>query len=281
VTELALPFLYALVLWWASTGLILYWVGVPERATRWSGLLAGGLVLAGLAAVWLSSADGGRGGAYIAFTAAVLVWGGVELTFLAGLITGPRRTSCPDGAGGWRRAAFATETVIHHELALAGAGLLVLAAAAGGANPIGPWTYAALWAMRLSAKLNLFLGVPVTNEAMLPDQLRYLASYFRTRPLNLLFPLSVTAGTALAAALAVAATAAGTPPGLAAGLTLVATFLALAVLEHWFMVLPLPSAALWRWSLQRRAPTAFPGLKAELLTLVQPDPGPSLDRRRP
>ena len=26
----------------------------------------------------------------------------------------------------------------------------------------------------------------------------------------------------------------------------------LAILEHWFLVLPLPAAALWRWSLRLR-----------------------------
>jgi hypothetical protein len=29
--------------------------------------------------------------------------------------------------------------------------------------------------------------------------------------------------------------------------------LALATLEHWFLMLPLPSAALWNWSLPGRA----------------------------
>ncbi len=32
-------------------------------------------------------------------------------------------------------------------------------------------------------------------------------------------------------------------------LTLVATLLALAIIEHWFLVLPIEDAALWRWAL--------------------------------
>ena len=46
----------------------------------------------------------------------------------------------------------------------------------------------------------------------------------------------------------------------AAALTFVGTLLALAILEHWFLVLPLPDAALWSWilgaapSMPRRKP---------------------------
>jgi len=37
--------------------------------------------------------------------------------------------------------------------------------------------------------------------------------------------------------------------------------MALATLEHWFLMLPLPSAELWRWSLPTRNPdgAARPG----------------------
>ena len=33
---------------------------------------------------------------------------------------------------------------------------------------------------------------------------------------------------------------------------LAATLLSLGVLEHWFMVIPLPSHALWNWGLRSR-----------------------------
>ena len=38
---------------------------------------------------------------------------------------------------------------------------------------------------------------------------------------------------------------------MAAG-TFAGTLLALAILEHWFMVLPLPANALWSWGLRSR-----------------------------
>jgi hypothetical protein len=37
-------------------------------------------------------------------------------------------------------------------------------------------------------------------------------------------------------------------PFLSVGLTLVTALLALAVLEHWFLVLPVPDEALWTWA---------------------------------
>ncbi|WP_163591818.1 DUF3623 family protein, partial [Klebsiella pneumoniae] len=56
-----------------------------------------------------------------------------------------------------------------------------------------------LWLMRLSAKLNVFLGVRNLNEQFLPEHLRYMHSYFRQRSSNALFPVSVIGVTALAA----------------------------------------------------------------------------------
>ncbi|WP_281168002.1 DUF3623 family protein [Thioflavicoccus mobilis] len=41
----------------------------------------------------------------------------------------------------------------------------------------------------------------------------------------------------------------------AASLTLIATLLALGILKHWFLVLPLPDSALWKSALGPRAPS--------------------------
>jgi hypothetical protein len=37
------------------------------------------------------------------------------------------------------------------------------------------------------------------------------------------------------------------------GYTLVATMLALAIVEHFLLVLPLDTTALWRWAIRKRA----------------------------
>jgi putative photosynthetic complex assembly protein 2 len=134
----------------------------------------------------------------------------------------------------------------------------------GGANQVGVWTYAILWGMRVSAKLNLFLGVRNLNESFLPVHLRYLGSFFRIRDMNLLFPLSVTAGLILSVVLV--QRAASPDPFTATALTFAATMMVLGVVEHWAMILPVPFAALWQW-VQRPAKVAP---LAELYVCVEP-----------
>jgi putative photosynthetic complex assembly protein 2 len=145
---------------------------------------------------------------------------------------------------------------MHHELAIAATAVALVALTWGEPNQVGTWTFMVLWWMRLSAKLNVYFGVPNLSEEFLPDHLAYLKSFFGRKPMNLLFPVSVTAGTVATVLLATAALAPGTPAAEAVGLTLLATLLALAVLEHWFLVLPVPDAALWSWGLSSREAAA-------------------------
>ena len=72
--------------------------------------------------------------------------------------------------------------------------------------------------------------------------------------MNLLFPVSVTVSTVVAVLLFRHAFAAGADARHGAGYTFVATLMTLAILEHWFLVLPLPAAALWSWSLDSHRP---------------------------
>jgi putative photosynthetic complex assembly protein 2 len=252
VADYGLPVLYALFLWWFSTGLILYLDGLPARTFRWS--MLGATALSGVALYGLarSSADPSVGGAYVAFTCGLVIWGWHEISLLMGYVTGPRRTPCPEGCGGWRHAVHATQTILYHELAIAATAAAVVALTWGGANQVGAWTFMILWGMRLSAKLNVFLGVPNLSEEFLPEQLHYLKSYLAKKPMNLLFPVSVTVSTAIAALLVRSALAADASAFEVAGLVFLAALLALAILEHWFLVLPLPDAALWSWALRSR-----------------------------
>jgi G3E family GTPase len=130
----------------------------------------------------------------------------------------------------------------------------VVGATWGGTNQIGTWTFLVLWWMHQSARLNVFLGVRNLNEEFIPEHPAFLKSFFRKAPMNLLFPVSVTVSTVVAALLFRHALAAAADAATAAGYTFVATLMTLAILEHWFLVLPLPVAALWRWSLQSHRP---------------------------
>jgi putative photosynthetic complex assembly protein 2 len=80
--------------------------------------------------------------------------------------------------------------------------------------------------------------------------------------MNPLFPISVTLGTG-AAVLVWWHLAEGQVSAFdTAGLSLVGTMLALGALEHWLLVLPLPTEALWRWGMkshQKAATTTVPG----------------------
>ena len=100
------------------------------------------------------------------------------------------------------------------------------------------------------AKLNLFLGVRNANADLLPPHLSYLQTYFQRRSLNALFPLSVAIGTVVACLLVQRAIAPEASAGQTAGLMLVATLMALAVIEHWLMVLPVNINALWQWAMR-------------------------------
>jgi putative photosynthetic complex assembly protein 2 len=150
-----------------------------------------------------------------------------------------------------RHFRHAIEAILWHELAIVAGALLVALATRGGSNRVGLLAFLVLWGMRESAKLNLFLGVRNLGEAFLPERLRYLLSFFRRRPMNLLFPVSVTVGSWLAVEFAGRALDA-TSAFAVTGQAMLATLCALAMLEHWLMVLPLPADALWRWSLEGR-----------------------------
>ena len=245
----ALPVLYALFVWWFSTGAILYLDGLPRRTFVWS--MAGATIVLGVALYGTarSSADASLTGAYCAFTCALLIWGWHEMAFLMGFVTGPRTTPCPPEARGLTHLRHAIAVVAWHELALAFTGVAIWAMTAGQPNQFALWTFAILWAMRISAKINVYLGVLNLTEEFLPAHLKYLASYFSRKPMNLFFPFSTTLS--IVAAVVLAQNARGDDFTIT-GFTFLAMLMALAVLEHWFLVVPIPASALWNWGLRSR-----------------------------
>jgi putative photosynthetic complex assembly protein 2 len=106
--------------------------------------------------------------------------------------------------------------------------------------------------MRLSAKLNVFLGVRNLTEQFVPAHLRYLRTYFRRARLNPLMPVSLLAGTIVVARLGRDALASGGTELFVVERVLVTSILALAVLEHVFLTLPVPDAVLWSWATRTR-----------------------------
>lgn len=246
--DFVLPPLVALFVWWFGTGVVMLLDGLPRRRQAVTMGAATLLALLALLGIVASAGHTGPGAAYVGFVCAVAVWAWHELSLLTGWLTGPRRTACSVPAHGPTRFREAVQAILWHELAIVATGVLLVALTWTAPNPVAAWTFALLWVMRLSAKLNLFLGVRNLGHEFLPPHLLYLGSYFRRARMNALLPLSLLAGSALAAGLLQAALAAGASARTA--LLLVASLLVLALLEHLLLVLPLPATLLWRWALR-------------------------------
>ncbi|MEY6433966.1 putative photosynthetic complex assembly protein PuhE [Thioalkalicoccus limnaeus] len=244
------PLLFALFVWWFSTGVVLYLNRLPRQTYPWSMLGATLLLTLSLFGLVQQSANASVTSAYLAFTYAVFIWGWLEMSYFMGLVTGPRKQPCPVGSSNWARFRLAVQVSLYHELAVVGLAALIVWLTWGQPNQVGTWTFLVLWWMRWSAKLNLFFGVPNLNEDWLPEHLRMLTSFIKKKPINLLFPISVTVATILVALLMQRALLPDADPFVAVSLTLIATLLALGILEHWFLVLPLADAALWKWAIR-------------------------------
>jgi putative photosynthetic complex assembly protein 2 len=252
MTTWMLPIGFAIFIWWFSTGLVLLLDNLPRTTFRWSVLISSALALAALVALSHTAGQTSVAGAYCAFTSALMVWAWHELTFLTGWLTGWRKQPLTAGAVGWQRFSQAVAAIVWHELGILASGLLIVAITWGEPNQVGTATFLVLWVMRTSAKLNLFMGVRNLSEEFLPPHLVYMGSYFRRRPMNALWPFSIAGGLAVLAWLVADSLTATS--GQQVGGLLVATMLAMAVVEHGLLVLPLPSTALWRWAMRHRGP---------------------------
>ena len=250
--------LLALFVWWFATGAILFVVKGADRRGRdahvWSVLLGLPVLFAGVAGFLHTLDDGSVGSVYLAFFSALLIWGWIELAFLSGVVTGPNRFDCPKDAPEWERFVRAWGTIAYHECLLAATLLLMAWLSWGAENIFGFWTFAVLFFARVTAKLNLFFGVPKINTEFLPEPLRHLPSHFRISKMNAFFPVSVTALT-FALGCWLERLHAVDDPAQLVGFALLAAMTALALLEHWFMVLPLPDEKLWRWMIPAPKPS--------------------------
>ena len=119
VTAYLWPILFALFVWWFSTGAIIYLDGLPGRTFKWSMLGATALLGAALYGLSVSSATTRRvHGAYVAFASALVAWGWHEISFYMGYVTGPRKHACAEGCSGWAHLGHALQVSLWHELAI-------------------------------------------------------------------------------------------------------------------------------------------------------------------
>jgi len=242
--------LIALFTWWFSTGVILLAVRRADRDGGHGMLVFAGLpfLLIGVAMVAGSLQAMTVAGVYQGFLGALAIWGFIELVFLAGIVTGPMRDAALPGQTGRDRFVRAFMALAYHEVLLV-VGLFGLAIAAHGApNGMALATYMVLFLARICAKLNLFYGVPRINTEFVPQRLAHLKSYFTQGPITIAFPIAITVLTALLAVCAERLWSAQSDAR-SVGFALLTALAALALIEHWLMVVPLPDAKLWRWML--------------------------------
>lgn len=177
------------------------------------------------------------------------MWGWHELAFLTGWLTGPRKTPLTPGAVGWQRFVESVQVMLYHELALILNFGVLWWMQKGQHNHVAICTFALLWFMRLSAKLNLFFGVPQTGAQYLPAHLTYLASYFRKRYITPWFVLSIGCATGIWFWLVWLAKQGEVD--ITTGWVMLAMLLGLAIVEHVIMIFPWPMERLWGWAMKK------------------------------
>ncbi|MEO0035499.1 MAG: hypothetical protein RLZZ501_1522 [Pseudomonadota bacterium] len=244
------PALYALFLWWFGTGGVLFLDGLPTATFRRTMVVATAVFAVSLLGLALTADNASVAGAYAAFTFGFFAWGWQEISFYLGYVTGPRRHACREGCSGWPHFLHGIQVTLYHEIKILVTAAVLLVVCWEAANPLALWSFLILWGMHQSAKLNVFLGVPNLSEDFLPDHLLFLRSFLTRRPMNLLFPLSVTVATVATAWMIGEAASAEPGSYQQTADTFLAALLVVGVLEHWFLVLPLPTAALWEWGLK-------------------------------
>ncbi|KPF43459.1 putative photosynthetic complex assembly protein PuhE [Rhizobium sp. AAP43] len=244
--------LVAIAVWWLSTGLVLAVVNRSNSGRRGLVLMMVMTVVGagGFALMLFGAGERTPVGSYAGFFGALLVWAWHEAAFLTGLLTG-RSGECPAGLVGFARFKAAWEAVRDHEIAILVTGLGLWLALADAPNIFGLAAFGLLWGMRVSAKMLIFLGAPHAVSDLMPKGIAHLKTYFRTDRLTPLFPIFLSTAAGLFAILAIGAGRA-TQDHSVVGHTLLATFMALAIIEHLILVLPVSDTALWRWTTTRQ-----------------------------
>lgn len=250
------PILFAIFLWWFTTGLIIVVYGRSRSLMRLCFVSFTVALLVSLVGVVVTRPLAQPLYIYLAFTSGLLIWGWQTASYYLGYITGPRSRQPAHPvppADPNQRFWLALRSGLYHELTVLLFLLLLGALTWSFPNKWAFWIFFAMWLMHSSAKLNVFLGVRNFRLELLPDHLHHLDAYIYKRPSNPFFPISVIVASCVALTLLYHAIAPATDPAHAIGYLLVATMIGLGVIEQLLLVLPMP-VTLWGWGIRRLPP---------------------------
>jgi putative photosynthetic complex assembly protein 2 len=242
------PSLIALISWWFGTGIILLLVRIPQK---FFALARGFWSLISIPALFFcyqSMQENSNVNAYIGFISTIVLWGWHELAFLTGWISGTRKQALDSELSLWHRFVQSVQVIWHHELALFINLMLLVALQVGHENHTAICTFALLWLMRLSSKLNLFFGVPQVGEQYLPRHLHYMGSYFKKREVGLFFYFTMSIS--VLTWLGLVWQAHEGKIAITSHWVLLASLLGLAIVEHVLMMVPLSLERVWGWALK-------------------------------
>lgn len=249
----AIALLLATGIWWLSTGLVLVMVhwSIRKRLTSWQLLaIASAVWVSGVLLLFYGSTRQTPLGSYAGFLGALLVWAWHETTFLTGIVTGRNKGTCPPGLTGFARFVSAWKAVCDHEIALLVTGVFLWVALSDAPNTFGLATFGLLWGMRISVKLLIFLGARYAISGLMPPRIAYLKTYFNTVKTTRFFPVMLAIALGMFIVLVMGAMDARSDYAVV-GHMLLAAFMALAIIEHLILVLPISDTALWRWALPK------------------------------
>ena len=247
----------AIFAWWFLTGILLFIVKkvdqVNPKAHKIVAISLSPILLFGCAIYWTSLSKSNLEAIYWSFFGSLSIWAWFELAFLLGLMNGPNKEYYKKSSSKKDRFYQAWSAIAYSELILFTSLLVMTFLSFGAENKVGLWTYGILYCARVCAKLNLFLGVPNINSDFLPIPVKHLSSYFKVGNTSWFFPISITLISFCLFFWVDRICAPGINNTAVVGYTLLASLTALALVEHWFMVVSVKDAELWRWMLPKAA----------------------------
>jgi putative photosynthetic complex assembly protein 2 len=250
IQGLLLPVVYALFLWWFTTGIIMAVYDRPRWLTRLYFVLATGVAGVAFFALLITRYQTDAAAIYLTIACGVILWGWQVASYYLGFITGlppsPQQTAAaPLGQRFW----WALRASLYHEVLAALGAVFIAIATTNAPNQWALWVYVALWLMHTSAKLNVFFGVRNFRIELLPRHLHHLGALLTKRNQNAFLGVSLVLAASTVLMLIYRAIVPQADPAQSIGLMAVATLLLLGILEHSMLVIPLP-VMLWGWGLR-------------------------------